>query len=742
MGSVLIIMSNAASDPTHPSSTSLARRLLWTFVPISLIPFMAFAALALTFFNRPQQRISPLELQFLLIAFAGLVLLTAGLVWLAARAFGRRFGGQVITVRQSGEIESNETERSSRQPFEGIAALSGAARDPEGLLKASLDLLVRHYECTSGAAYLIGGPSMASPAFAEMAASIGALNFSSDTLITRFSQKRINLDSIPTLDWLIGQAIATRRPQSGEVDGDPKVYEIVLPLLKPAKNGPQLIGMLDFFADGRAENSNSGLFSSPRVAEMQAAANLIALSLVAFSAESAIPEIKNLSAEVGPDSSELDPRRSRSLSLDPSVMISACSSLARAETRSEVLSALRSALHHVPYASAVFFKPENPHSDQYVPLEICRRLNHPGRSPGEALEELPDLNWEELEEFFHLNDRLPLLLYDLDPDRKAARQSDAPSDLFVIPHRLGCSSAAYIPAFRTRNDSSSPILYALLMVGASPVIPAPLFGSETLRPILSLIEDTAIAIDRIDTQRFAKRRLAEFEILSEFTSSISTEIDLNALLRLLHTRIEAVLGPLDSFAVGFYDPSTNRVDIPYLIESGQILDVPAFPLGTGLSSAVIRSREALLLSSAAEVLAASERLGAFQIGEPARSWLGVPMLFGGNVVGLIIVQDTQQEGRFTVEDSQILSALAAQVAVVVRNTSLLEISRRQAQQERLINEITDRIRRAVDMHTILKITADELGRTLGARRAEICLKPPPSNGHLYGHESSNNEGGV
>jgi GAF domain-containing protein len=161
-----------------------------------------------------------------------------------------------------------------------------------------------------------------------------------------------------------------------------------------------------------------------------------------------------------------------------------------------------------------------------------------------------------------------------------------------------------------------------------------------------------------------------------------------------------------------------------MIEAGQTLHVPAFPLGEGLSSEVIHTRQPLLLSTAEEVQKHSLEIGARQIGDPAQSWLGVPILYGGEPLGLIIVQDTQRDGRFKPEDAQLLTTLASQVAVVIRNVRLLETSRRQMRQERLVNEINARIRRAVDVHSILKTTADELGLALGARRAAIHIRPP------------------
>lgn len=99
------------------------------------------------------------------------------------------------------------------------------------------------------------------------------------------------------------------------------------------------------------------------------------------------------------------------------------------------------------------------------------------------------------------------------------------------------------------------------------------------------------------------------------------------------------------------------------------------------------------------------------------------MLVSGQVIGLIIVQDVKEEYCFNVQDERLLSMLATQVGFVVRNTHLLEATRRQARQERLVNEISDRIRRQVDVETILKTTTDELGRALGVHRATLHINP-------------------
>jgi GAF domain-containing protein len=145
-------------------------------------------------------------------------------------------------------------------------------------------------------------------------------------------------------------------------------------------------------------------------------------------------------------------------------------------------------------------------------------------------------------------------------------------------------------------------------------------------------------------------------------------------------------------------------------------------LGEDLTSIVIFKRRPLLLSE--EVEAKARTLGVWAAGLSARSWLGVPMLFGGEAIGAIILQDNQHERRFNEDHEHLLSTLAAQAAVVVRNAWLQETTRYRAEQDRLLNEITSKIRRSVDIQTILKTTANELGEALGAQRAHIEITRP------------------
>jgi GAF domain-containing protein/HAMP domain-containing protein len=230
---------------------------------------------------------------------------------------------------------------------------------------------------------------------------------------------------------------------------------------------------------------------------------------------------------------------------------------------------------------------------------------------------------------------------------------------------------------------------------------------------------TATDLDSAGDANLDRRRLAELQTVWKLSQAISIETEIQPLFHTIHQQVEAVMGELNSFAVALYDKDNNMISIPYMSEAGQMLNIDPFPLGEGLTSVVVRNRRPLMLVNDVENQA--KVLGAKTIGGPAKSWLGVPMLFGGEVIGVIIAQDVNREYRFNEDDQRLFSTIAAQVAIVVRHAMLLEDSRRHADLERTINEITAKIQRSTNIQDILQTTADELGVTLGARRAQIKL---------------------
>lgn len=293
--------------------------------------------------------------------------------------------------------------------------------------------------------------------------------------------------------------------------------------------------------------------------------------------------------------------------------------------------------------------------------------------------------------------------------------------LVALPLQLQCRAAAFIPVMR-RDERGQPYLAAAMVLGARDEESASAFSpeNEALQPFIALIELITSALIRVHTRSQTQHHLEELQVIARVSQSVAVEANLDTLFEIITQQVVSALGEFSSIALAFYDSRTDTVRIPYLIENGVLINVPPFPLGEGLTSTVIRSAKPLLLVENLEERA--RELGARLVGEMPKSWLGVPLIFGGEVIGALIVQDMNQEGRFGQSEQELLVALSAHLAAVVRNTILLEDARRLAQNEKQMSEIASRIRRSVDLETVLKTTAEEVGVALKARRARIEIK--------------------
>lgn len=217
-----------------------------------------------------------------------------------------------------------------------------------------------------------------------------------------------------------------------------------------------------------------------------------------------------------------------------------------------------------------------------------------------------------------------------------------------------------------------------------------------------------------------EKRTAELRALSAIGQATAVETGLDDLYHEIHAVIKDVVGDVN-LMIAIYRAEQNRIEIPYAFEEGHYLQIDPFPLGEGLTSILIRTRQALMIVE--DTVNKARALGAKIAGTPAKSWLGAPLIVSGDIIGAIIIQDLENEHRFDEDDKQLLSALAAQVAVAIRNVGLIEDMRAQSDREHLLFDITSKIRRSIDIQSILEITASEVGRSLGLRSATIEINP-------------------
>lgn len=103
-----------------------------------------------------------------------------------------------------------------------------------------------------------------------------------------------------------------------------------------------------------------------------------------------------------------------------------------------------------------------------------------------------------------------------------------------------------------------------------------------------------------------------------------------------------------------------------------------------------------------------------------RAVLMLPMVAARRPTGLLLVA-SRQPHAWTDTELRTFRSLSDHVAIAVENIRLLEEAKAHATREQIIRQITEQMRRAVDMETILKTTVANLGRAMGVPRVYVRL---------------------
>jgi GAF domain-containing protein len=257
-------------------------------------------------------------------------------------------------------------------------------------------------------------------------------------------------------------------------------------------------------------------------------------------------------------------------------------------------------------------------------------------------------------------------------------------------------------------------------IGARKKEPGEVWSDSEIALLETVAGQTGLALETARQYAEERRRVTELETFNRVSQAASQLLQPDTLMRVVHRQVRQVVGECD-LTVARYHPSDSRVTFPFALRRGSRIELEPRSVGDDLISTVIRSRQPLLLADRV-----SQRASALGVHVPRdeapQSWLGVPMLAGDLVVGVIALAEQESGRRFTEDDVAFMTTVAGQIATAIQNSELLSQIQRTARRDRLIREITTKIRRSADMPNVLETTAQELGRSFDASYARVRLR--------------------
>jgi GAF domain-containing protein len=239
------------------------------------------------------------------------------------------------------------------------------------------------------------------------------------------------------------------------------------------------------------------------------------------------------------------------------------------------------------------------------------------------------------------------------------------------------------------------------------------FAEDNLRTLQILADQLGTAV--VNTELFAETQehLAQHRLLHHITTSAASGTTLEEALESAVSGLQVTLGG-DRVTILLADREKKYLEVKAAVGYAPDIYEVKIPIGSGVTGWAAAHRRTLRINNVQEDARYVE--GSVN----TRSELAVPMIYRGELLGVLNVE-SEQLNAYTETDEELLGTLGGSLAAVIANARLLEQIRAQAERERTLFEITDKIRRTTDIQTILTTTVSELTRVTGASRVHARL---------------------
>ncbi|MBI5648897.1 MAG: GAF domain-containing protein [Chloroflexi bacterium] len=219
-----------------------------------------------------------------------------------------------------------------------------------------------------------------------------------------------------------------------------------------------------------------------------------------------------------------------------------------------------------------------------------------------------------------------------------------------------------------------------------------------------------------------QRRAREFSALYDATRELVEARDLPAALRAIAERAATLLDvPVTS--IYLHDPARADLELVYTSQPFTHLLGARIKLGTGMAGKVAQTREPMILDDYHSWQNRADQFDAI----PIRAVIEVPMLYAGELIGVLVVHEIgNSTRRFSEADARLLTLFAAQAASAVRNAQLFAQTKRRAEHLIAINRVARSVSASLNLDETLEIIFHETTQVLPADVFFIALYDAPN----------------
>ncbi|GAB4503252.1 MAG: hypothetical protein Fur0043_02440 [Anaerolineales bacterium] len=212
---------------------------------------------------------------------------------------------------------------------------------------------------------------------------------------------------------------------------------------------------------------------------------------------------------------------------------------------------------------------------------------------------------------------------------------------------------------------------------------------ESARLFNELTEAREVLIVDLDRKNIRLERknkilLALTEISQQLTAGIQRSE--HEILSILHEQAGRIMDT-DNMYIALYNAEEDEVRFDMAFLDGQAVDIQREPGwaprrgGKGRTEWIIKHKTPILTLTKVDAEEWYKRPDAKEyVGQAFASWVGVPMMYGDQVLGVIATYHKTEEYKYDREDMDVLMLMARQAAIALTNARLLQDLHRRVQE--------------------------------------------------------------
>lgn len=242
------------------------------------------------------------------------------------------------------------------------------------------------------------------------------------------------------------------------------------------------------------------------------------------------------------------------------------------------------------------------------------------------------------------------------------------------------------------------------------------FSEEDAALVTSFAHYAALALENAQLFEDEQTRRREAETLREIALALTSTLDLNEAIQQILEQLKRVL-PYDSAAI-------QVIKDDHIINLGgrgwekpeEVLKL-RFPIpGDNPNTKVIQEKSIVILNNT--------QLAYPVFKEPhhnqTRSWMGIPMIFHGEVIGMLAV-DSKKKNSFDASSAEIAKTFATQAAIAITNARLYNAETQRRQEAETLRQAALIISSSLDLDEVLGTILASIKRVIPFYSAAVML---------------------